>query len=293
MKIKNIGNSKLDTFYTARDVYIGNTSSFFNTSADQSGVDSSMLRYMGTLMHPISNAYIVAAVGLVAFSVSYGWWLLLIIPMMLLSGVKGAVVMLICSMCLWMVWTFTENRRFLLMCGLGLMVAYVGYGLATGLNGGDYHVIGFMGGVRGLTHVPWGHGIGVGGNLSTTAENGFNWQDFQHGGVADFALESAVGVFFYQMGIASFAVLAVPIVLLRMAPFGTTWRRRLKPRRADMIFIVLGCIAVNGVFQEEAYSPYAAGLYTLLAAVLVANGRRETSVMVQERLPHLARMAHG
>jgi hypothetical protein len=176
----------------------------------------------------------------------------------------------------------TRNRRFLAVAGIVMMVAYISFGLTFGQENADYHVIGFLGGVNGLIHDPLGHGIGVGGNLSLNAAAGVNWQQIQQTG-ADFALESAVGVLFYQMGVASLSVFAVFVALLLMAPFNRIESRHL------LMFIVLATVAVNGVFQEEAYAPTAAGVFTILCAVIIANGDRPIGRLVPIWEPKTAR----
>jgi hypothetical protein len=273
MMLKNANNPSLATFYSARDVLVGNTSVWFNYSDDPASA-SDQLRYMGSLMHSISNAYIIAIVGVIAWSVRQGLWVILLVPLLVLSGVKGANLMVAGGAVLWAVWYLTHSWRFLLTAGTALMVAYVAFGIISGTESGDYHVLGLLGGVYGFVANPLGHGIGVGGNLSGNATAGVNWQAIQAGGAADFGLESAVGVLLYQMGVASLAIFAIYFLLLKMAPFGTLADHSLMPRRYDIMFIILACVAVNGIFQEEAYTPYAAGMITLCCGILVANGRR-------------------
>jgi hypothetical protein len=128
---------------------------------------------------------------------------------------------------------------------------------------------------------PIGHGLGMGGNFSPQAMLHINWDALQHFG-ADFAVESAVGVLIYQMGLASIAVFAVIVFLLKDAPFGDKG-----PQRRDIALIALATVTVNGIFQEEAYTSYACGLFALLCAVIVANGYRAASTYVpnRQRLP--------
>jgi asparagine N-glycosylation enzyme membrane subunit Stt3 len=83
-------------------------------------------------------------------------------------------------------------------------------------------------------------------------------------------MESAVGVLIYQMGIGSLAIFAIFVRLLWGAPF---FRR--KPQGRDVWFLALATVMVNGVFQEEAYAPTAAGLIALLCAVVLINEQRQ------------------
>jgi hypothetical protein len=279
-------DSPLFAFYGAKDVMDLNTTTLFNISggSDSAGWFGAYLaiipnqRFMGTVMHSISYAYVLAAIGIIGWSIKRTAWLLLVIPLLLLSSVKGANLLLFCTFALWYNWYMTKSRGFLVGSGCLFMIAYVAFGISNGIQTGDFHVLGFLGGYHGFLANPFGHGIGVGGNFSTVASSGVNWQRSQHMGATDFAMESAVGVLLYQMGIAAAAIFAVFIVLCKMAPFGSSNRGLRLPQRRDILFIALMVVAVNGVFQEEAYAPYAAGLYAMLCAIIVANGRRSHSV---------------
>jgi len=79
------------------------------------------------------------------------------------------------------------------------------------------------------------------------------------------------------------AFLAAAIVtLLRAGPFRI---RGYRPQPTGLLFIGFCVGLVNGVFQEEAYSPYAVGLLALFCAILVANGRRARWVVDPEPQP--------
>lgn len=275
MAIKNSNDPRFSTFFSAKDIVQHNTATLFNITGSESTI--SQLRFQGTVMHPISYAYVLAAAGLVAWSIGQTGWLWLLVPLLVLTGVKGAVLMFFSSIILWTVWSLSRSKQFLAIVGTVMMVMYVGFGLTFGAENGDFHVLGFMGGWNGFLADPLGHGIGVGGNLSGQANAGFQWKEFQRGGSSDFALESAVGVLLYQMGVASVAVFAVFVMLLWKAPFQIPAYGRRLLHRHSLMFIVLATVAVNGVFQEEAYAPTAAGIFTLLCAVIIANGNRPTA----------------
>jgi hypothetical protein len=89
-----------------------------------------------------------------------------------------------------------------LVLGLLNLIAYAVLGIYVGLQIGDYHVIGFMGGWNGFLQAPLGRGLGVGGNLSADFSS-IDWSAAQQAGSVDGAVESAVGVLLYQMGIAA------------------------------------------------------------------------------------------
>jgi hypothetical protein len=249
-----------------------NTTDLFNFTGDSGDLATTgtSFRFMSSLMHPISYAYVLAVAGLAAISLRQYLWLFVVIPLLIAIGVKGAMVLFVFSVCLWTILMSTGSSRVVLLSTAALLIVYVVYGLEHGLEYGDYHAIGFLGGWHGFLGNPLGHGLGVGGNLSAGAEK-VQWEGtagMQRAG-ADFGLESAVGVLIYQMGIGSVAILATFFGLLRAAPFS-----KRKPQGRDIWFLALATVAVNGVFQEEAYAPTAAGLIALLCAVVLINERR-------------------
>lgn len=247
----------------------------FNTDLLSSLMPGLTYRFGGPNMHSISYGYVLAVTELILLSVGQVG---LAVPLLLLSlliGVKGSAILFAATVLLHCIWRTTSSVRLLMLCGTVLSVVYVGYGIWSGQRSGDYHVIGFLGGVNGFLENPLGHGVGVGGNLSLGTLAATKWQEYQHSG-ANVGLESAVGVLIYQMGIGSAAIFAAFVTLLRAGPFGIKWR---KPKATDMLFIGFGIGLVNGVFQEEAYSPYAVGLLALFCGVLVANGQRPSRLL--------------
>lgn len=263
--------------YSPQDLVDYNTQPFFNITAYQGDLKS--VRFDGTLMHIIAYGYVLSIIALVSVSLRRSSWLIVVIPLMIFIGVKGALMLFVCTIVMWFIWLATKNPRLLLVGGIVVTVAYVGYGIYSGLQDDDFHVIGFLGGVKGFMHNPFGHGLGVGGNLSTDVQVGKVQWTGSHGlqqQGADFALESAVGVMIYQMGLASFAVFAVFYMLMKASPFV----RGYPVRREHFVYIAAVVVAINGVFQEEAYSPNAAGMLTLLGGVLATNGSRDVVLVL-------------
>ena len=92
---------------------------------------------------------------------------MLALPLLLVIGSKGALIVRVlvtpdvpCSAsCLRMfrtpLWYFVVA-----------LAIYACAGIAVGIRAGDYHVIGFLGGLNGFLANPLGRGIGAGGNLS-------------------------------------------------------------------------------------------------------------------------------
>ncbi len=275
-----------NTFYVPEDIVKHFTAVFFNvTGEDASSVSS--FRFGGTILHSISNGYIISIVGLTAFAVRRAAWLVLVWPLLILEGVKGASILLAVGLLMWFFWAMARDLKLTAVFGLLLATAYVTSGIYIGMRDMDYHVLGFLGGVHSLTDNPIGHGLGVGGNLSTQVDAGMKWEGpggFRSAGV-EFALESAVGVLFYQMGVASVAILAVFVTLLFKAPFGAS-KLRARPLRSDILYFALGFITLNGIFQEEAFSPYASGLIMLLCGVLISNARRQGMAVSAAEMAH-------
>ena len=264
-------------FYVPADIVRHFTAAFMNISGGSTNDWSlTSFRIGSSIITPTSFAYLLSVVSLAAVSLRRGSWLLVTVPMMFLLGVKGALLLLIISLILWWIWELTCSKPMLIVSGILLSIGYVTFGITSGLDNNDYHVVGFLGGVHGFMSNPLGHGLGVGGNLSATAKAGFKMDGpggFTHMG-ADFALESAVGVLLYQTGIASLLVFAVFIAVLSAGPLGELRGNQLRPLRQDIMYFAVATIMVNGVYQEEAYSPYAAGIIMLLCSCAIANGRR-------------------
>ena len=147
---------------------------------------------------------------------------------------------------------------------------YVVYGIRQSLAFDDYHALGFIGGWHGFLSNPLGRGLGVGA-ISSTALN-TNWANSIQKKRRRFCRRSAVGVLLYQMGIGALAIFAVFGSLLKAAPF-----LRRKPQGRDIWFLALATVLVDGMFQEEAYAPTAAGLISLICAIVVMNDRRQVA----------------
>lgn len=235
--------------------------------------DHLSIRSFGPNMHAVSYAYVIAVTAIVAMTLRRFEIVVLAIALLVMAGIKGPLLMLLATICLATLWIVTRNRMMVLLASVVLLVAYVGFGIRTGMANADFHVIGFLGGLHGFMTTPQGHGIGVGGNLSALAVGGLDWAAWQKLGV-DFALESAVGVLLYQMGIAVVFVY-LPILITVFAGFKrkiqTRNGRGIITRPTDTLFIAIAVILANGVFQEEAYSPYALGLLMLFGGIVISN----------------------
>lgn len=249
---------------TGQDVVNMLTDSFFNIGG--AGGRSS-LRFGGPNMHSVSYAYVMAIGAIVALSLGAGWLALPILPLLFLIGVKGSSILLLGTVLLWIIGKLF-GARFLAISGLALGAVYLTAAIKFGLAAGDYHVLGFLGGVHGFMSNPLGHGLGVGGNLSsdvTSSDLTRVWDANQRFG-AETPLESAIGVLIYQMGVGSVAV-GYMIWTAFTSGFGR-FRSRL-----GFVPIAIAVLTFNSVLQEEAFSPYSMGLLAIFAGAL-AHERR-------------------
>jgi hypothetical protein len=281
--VKVTANDKSEISRNVDDVISALVVPWFNVTGGAGGFVS--VRILGSNMEPISYAYIIANFGLIAATVGRPALAILALSLLTFAGVKGPLIMLAMTLAIFALWWIVRKRTVILFASLALLATYVALGIRTGMASGDFHVIGLLGGVNGFLKVPWGHGIGVGGNLSEAAlKGGLDWQVWQKTGV-DFALESAVGVLLYQMGVGATAVfvpiarllrrglsVAAPTPVLRTAP---------APLPIDLLFIGIAVTLFNGFFQEEAYSPYALGLLTLLGGIAASNRTIQPVVQIK------------
>jgi hypothetical protein len=272
----NLKSPTVGVVYGPLGVVDMNTATLFNYTGDSDFASMTSFRFMSSLMHPISYAYVLAVAGLAAVSLRQYLWLLVLVPLMIAIGVKGAALLFVFGICLWTMLATTCSGKLTLLGGTALLTAYVVYGISHGLEYGDFHVIGLIGGWNGFLANPLGHGLGVGGNLSAASAPGIQWTG--QGGVqstgADFGLESAIGVLIYQMGVGSLTIFAIFVSLLKGAPF-----MRRTPRGSDVWYLAVAVVMVNGVFQEEAYAPTAAGVIALLCAVVLMNEGRQAVLL--------------
>ena len=122
-------------------------------------------RLVGPNFHSISFAYALAFFGVVLTAGRHWWFALLALPLLVVIGSKGALILLLLVLA-----TLAVSRMFrgygLLWCFVAVLAVYAAAGIVVGIRLGDYHVIGFIGGLKGFLSNPIGHGIGAGGNLS-------------------------------------------------------------------------------------------------------------------------------
>jgi hypothetical protein len=247
--------------------------SFLNTPLLEGLGLSNILRIFGPNMSPISFGYGIAFFGLFLFSVGYPLLALAALPLVIFCSVKGALIL---TLFVCMAWLSTRilGAVATLILGMLALALYAILGIYTGLQIEDYHVLGFMGGWNGFLQRPFGRGLGVGGNLSEGYAS-IDWSAAQQAGAVDGAVESAVGVLLYQMGIAALIplgfYLAMALKAWRLYAFSGLLTHGLA---AFGVMVVL----VNGIFQEEAlFAPPALGLLMCLTGLAIGNAIRASA----------------
>jgi hypothetical protein len=248
--------------YSAQGVLDLVTRRFFNLPIE---VDAISRRLMSSVMHQVSYGYVLLAGATASIALGYGVLGAGFCVLTFLAGVKGPLIALLIVLVV-LSWRRVSARGVgPLLVGIGL--AYVLGGASIGLMLRDQHAVGFLAGLQSLLLAPWGNGLGVGGNLSDAVREigGADWDRWRSQG-APFALESAIGVLFYQMGFCAFLVLHL---------FVGSVRRVISVPAMGNVGIVVGsafaAVLANGVFQEEAFSPYAIGFMALMVGATLAD----------------------
>lgn len=212
-------------------------------------------RLQGPNFHAPSFGYAMAVFG--SFLAVHGYILLpiLMIPLLLFVSAKGAIALYVLTILFCLVARSYPNRS----TWIGLLVLLGIYGITlflVGLNAGDYHMLGLMGGINGFLSNPLGHSLGQGGNLSVDFGT-LDWSRFQAQGSTDIAIESAVGVLLYQIGIMSAVLFAIYLWMSK-----TAYRLYQVFHSSALLWVsgVIVIILVNGFFQEEAlFAPLSFG----------------------------------
>jgi hypothetical protein len=233
-----------------------------------------LFRLMGPNFHPISYAYALAAFSLIAAATGSLLYWVFSLPLLIVIGSKGALALLLLSMAGFLA-SKVLGGRWLIWLYLVVLAAYAAAGIVLGIRAEDYHVIGFIGSVKGFLQNVLGHGLGTGGNLSLDIAH-LDWGRSQRLGHTDVAVESAVGVMLFQMGIAALVLLACVASLAWRA-----WRLYIarNDRLTGIVALAVLTMLVNGIFQEEAlFSPLALGAMMGILGLVLGRAFRSTLV---------------
>lgn len=241
----------------------------FNTPL-LSSLKIQITRLLGPNMHPISYAYLITF--FIMFCAFRGHLLTaaLLVPLVIFANAKGAIILLILVSSGWLAARIFGTKFAVLALGAVLGLYILG-GIVVGLYIGDYHVLGFMGGVYNFFENPFGRGIGLGGNLSVNFAN-LNWPEYQAAGRTPIAIESAIGVLMYQMGLGAFIYIGVCIWIAgKTIMIGRQSGHSLHIAAGFALLAILA----NGIFQEEAlFSPLAYGLIMALNGMIIGSAIR-------------------
>jgi hypothetical protein len=244
-----------------------------------------MLRLFGPNMHAISFAYALCFLSIFALyrgrlALAAGLFVVLV-----LTSAKGPLIVFLLVAASWLNFRLF-GAKFAFLCHAVVLAIYAAAGIVLGFRLGDYHVIGLMGGLHEFLVNPIGGGIGAGGNLSSEFSK-IDWPAAQAAGRTPFAVESAVGVLFSQIGVFALAVIGSYAWI--------AWRVLLIARETGndlhaAAAFALATMVVTGLFQEEAYfAPLALAMFMALAGMIVgAAGRTGLLARSTETSPTLS-----
>ncbi|MDQ2632415.1 MAG: hypothetical protein M3Y78_01615 [Pseudomonadota bacterium] len=232
--------------------------------------DIDVMRLFGPNMHAISFAYALCFLSIFALYRGRLALAAALFVLLVLTSAKGALILFLLVAASWAnVRLF--GAKFAFFCHALVMIVYAAAGIVVGRNMGDYHVIGLMGGMHEFLANPIGRGIGAGGNLSPEFFN-IDWEAAQAAGRTPFAVESAVGVLFYQIGVFALAIIGAYVWI--------AWRVLLIARATGnglhaATALALLTMVVTGLFQEEAYfAPLALAMFMALAGMILGAAVR-------------------
>jgi hypothetical protein len=229
-----------------------------------------VMRLFGPNMHAISFAYALAFLSI--FALYRGRFVLTaaLFVLLVLTSAKGPLILFLLVGASWLNFKIF-GAKFAFACHALVMLVYAAVGIVIGRSIGDYHVIGLMGGLNEFLLNPIGRGIGSGGNLSSEFVN-IDWSAAQAAGRTPFAVESAVGVLFSQIGVFAAVLIGAYVwIAWRVLLIARTTGNDLHAAAAFALLTIVG----TGLFQEEAYfAPLALAMFMALAGMIVGAAGR-------------------
>lgn len=255
------------SFPTLQSVVDYLTVSFLNLSGSF-GLDFSMLRPIGPVFHFINFAYALAFCTLAAMMAGRIGIAIFLISMLVIIGSKGALILVFFPLLALILIRVSGSDGFSFKAILAALGLYTSVVFVYGSLSHDNHFLGLLAGIKGFLHNPLGHGVGIGGNAS---ENVLNAKaagaDFKTDG--SMVGESAIFVLLYQTGLLGFLSFFLYwkslIVKTRTVFSGAT--DSLSAKEGIIIPVALAVLLANGLFQEEAFSPHAWGLWLILTGI--------------------------
>jgi len=228
----------------------------------------SIFRLSGPNFHPISFAYALSLIATWFLCRGQPWFFIAALPLLVAIGSKGALFLALFVLIL-IVGVRVVGPRLATLGFVAMLAVYIVAAVLYGRATGDYHVLGFLAGIRDFVGNPVGQGLGFGGNLSSSIKGVLSWDRSQQTGIADIPVESAIGVLLYQMGVGAFVLIGL------IGALAAKCRQLfLATGGGDFLFgfAALSTILVNAVLQEEAiFSPLALGLALVLVGVSLGS----------------------
>lgn len=229
-------------------IRILNTNTYFNIPALGSAI-----RAPGFIKSFISSAYFIVCLSIVLFwrNSRFLVWITFLVMSVCVASKGAFLCFFIFLLLLFLNHKFNLSLQTSLFLLLFLWIPII----ILGYHANNEHLIGFVSGTKYLDTI--GNGLGFSGNLSDvrlTSHNGGPlpdlgyWTRFYNGS------ESALGVLFSSLGVASLIYLFLLFkLLLNIYP-------QLKSNKQDYLALLSIIMIFQGIFQEEAFSPYAFGL---------------------------------
>ena len=178
---------------------------------------------------------------------------------------KGAIlVLLYCSLLYFLFYKSNLSKPLAISLYVLINIGFI----FLGYNYRNEHIVGFF---HGMEHLfSFGNGLGFGGNLSSSRVASFNgetlqdlgyWTRFQNGS------ESVFGVLFSSLGIFSLVYIYYFVDIIKTLYNMFTSN----VNRMNVLKVLTVVLFVQGVYQEEAFSPYAFGLVMFLVGLNFDN----------------------
>lgn len=227
-------------------------------------IDLQIARVSGMVKSFISNAYFLIILCLIIYwkkSKLFCWFVAFVVSIVCAS--KGAVLLFLFFN------LFAFLKRY---SSFGVLIWFFAFLWASviffGYRSSNEHMVGFIAGSRYLFTA--GNGFGFSGNLSTIRLTSWDgpplpdlgyWTRFQNGS------ESSFGVLFSSLGIFSLIYLFFNFYLLWLII------RKGEENKTEYLGYLCLLVFMQGIFQEEAFSPFVYGL-VLFVAGFVVSGKR-------------------
>lgn len=224
-----------------------------------SWINISAIRVGSLIKSVISLGYFLIILGIYIYWPKKRLILFLIFLLVVLAvNSKGVILMFLCVLILYFLIEKTNLSKGL---SIGFYLFIITIIAVIGYNNNNEHLIGFVSGSKYLSTL--GNGLGFSGNLSNILKTSWDgvslpdlgyWTRFQNGS------ESVFGVLFSSMGLFGLVYVCYFLVIIYFIN-----RINDETNNKWKILKILSIVLfIQGIFQEEAFSPYAFGLVMFL-----------------------------